>query len=240
MAESMKMSFSKLETFSQCERKGWYQYIDKRPQKPNFYFDCGNYLHSLAERFLLKQTTEVKPGRLVTPELLKHLDLAYARLEREVLEKVTAKPQNVERRFSDNAWSGKLDVIFDTGPEEWGLSFPLVADFKTAHSRKFMKRNAADSPQLAKYALEAKVTSAAFIEVDLFPPYEVRILGTKFSPEMLEWWARWLETQRVALLSRGPNIENYKLAAPGDPLCSVRWCPFWQECAGGNNKKETK
>jgi PD-(D/E)XK nuclease superfamily protein len=235
-----KFSFSQLETALGCERRWYYEKIEKRARPDNVYFAAGNYLHSRAELRLLGQDTTVTPGKLVKPELLKHLDLAYAQLEAKVLSKIVARPGSIESRFSTPDWSGKIDCVADSGPAEWELSFPLVLDWKTCHTRRFMQRKPADSPQLALYAKEAGTLAAAFVECDLFPPYEIRVLGATFTPEILEWWGRWLEAQRRALLSRGEDINNYRLASAGDPLCSVRFCPHYQYCAGGNNQKESK
>jgi PD-(D/E)XK nuclease superfamily protein len=231
----MKFSFSQLETYLQCERKWYYEKIEKRARPDNFYFAAGNYLHSRAERRLLGQDTTVTPGKLVKPELLKHLDLAYARLEADVLSKITPRPGSIESRFSTPDWSGKIDCVADSGPAEWELPFPLVLDWKTCHTRRFMQRKPADSPQLALYAKEAGTLAAAFVECDLFPPHEIRVLGATFTPEILEWWGRWLDAQRRALLSRGEDINNYRLASAGDPLCSVRFCSHWDYCIGGAN-----
>lgn len=239
----MRLSFSKLEMFLQCERKFWYSYVQKAPRTDNLYFQAGNLFHSMIENhFRPDPDATWHVPSLVTEELYQNICDAFHRFQSELLVNLRGDLKDVERRFSTKEWGGKLDFIASEGPPDLGLTYPLVLDWKTCHRRrsKQFERDPNLSPQLALYALETGLQSAAFVEVDLFSPFAWRVKSATFSEGQLVWWRRWLENQRTALLSRGQDIKAYRLALPGDPLCSLTYCPFYLECAGGNNYKETK
>jgi hypothetical protein len=47
----------------------------------------------------------------------------------------------------------------------------------------------------------------------------------------------WKDCLEKVEIVEGYNISGFSLARPGDPLCSAKWCPYWDECIGRKDQK---
>jgi PD-(D/E)XK nuclease superfamily protein len=248
-------SFSAIEQFEFCEMQYFYDRILKLPRPPNHYFSIGGLYHDCLAR--MTEEPEFDLDALVTETLNIHRqktdwncptsdDLLIAevvanlwRVNQEICPHL--QPLEVEtwaRRF----YLGKIDLLSATTPvvNSYGAitgSIPekCVIDWKVKFSAKKKRdQDSTDnSKQLALYCLEKGVTRAAFVEIprDLAQP--LNTIVTEFTAEQLEWWGRWFNHQFAAAESRGQDPKNYRLAPPGHPLCSARWCHHYTRCPGG-------
>lgn len=252
----IKPSFTAYDKFTNhCERQVWFRWIARMPEEPSIYLSIGNLYHAALAASLREDPVDVpaliqaaKRGPWVT-------DVTEAELESEVRQQLERVGREVRPYISPIAvevWSkslrpeakycAKLDVVSSITPvaNEHGEivgtePVKCILDWKTVFtSKKKRDQGTTDiSAQLALYCLEAGVDRGVFVEIPRSLSMPIRVLGTRFDVYSLRRWKRHFEVQFAALNSRGADPAAYKLAAPGFPLCSPRWCPYWRQCPGG-------
>jgi hypothetical protein len=258
-------SHSGLEQFLFCERQLFYQRVAKVPLPPNMYFAVGNLYHdALAEMVRPGVGVKTSPGIIALNILLaKHkkksgwlcptsdkdltaeLKANLARVQKEVAPLVAKHVEVWGNDINpDSEFCAKIDVVSANTPivDDYGhitgaKEGACVIDWKTIFGRRRRSvAEACESQQLALYCLEAKVNTAAFFEVprDLTRPTQV--LLAEFTDEELEQWRRYLRVQFEVMQRRGPLEADYRLADFNNPLCSKKWCGYWDRCLGGGKK----
>jgi len=151
---------------------------------------------------------------------------------------------------------GKIDLISKWTPtwDNYGRvsghkENMCVIDYKTTSNPNSIKTaaQARKSPQLWIYCLATGVRNAGFIYI--MPSGEPRGSFVTFTESEIARAARWL-SGTIASIDRqweaaevsqetpdchdGVNLDAtiFSLAEPGHPLCSEKWCSFWDRCLG--------
>lgn len=246
-------SFSKIDTFMDCERRYFLDNVTERePSSPAA--RKGQQVHATLERVARKVKMGMRwsnalrgvlshppDGPYTQPELAAYLKRAS------VLEGLA--PVEIEKYFKIPEWKvrGYIDMISNTMPmtghggviSDTYIPEKCVIDYKTIGAARYIKTpyEARRSLQLQIYALAADVTTAGFI---YFPPRS-EILGVfvTFSKEELEI-ARKRLVQEVEVMRRrwydmleGHEWEQvWSLSRPDNFLCSPNFCRHWEVCFG--------
>jgi hypothetical protein len=243
-------SFTSVDGFTNCERAFYYKYLERRPEPIGVDLSVGNYFHAViagllrgpvdarqvlaqvkaAERQWAQDVTDeqlaaeaLEVGRLLTVSVFPHV--------KPIMVEAWAPP--------DSPYRAKLDLLSYwtpiVGPDGVPIGHaeePCVIDWKVRKGAPKRRENT----QLALYCLAAGVKHAGFCELgrDGRPP---RLTMVRFHDNDLSRWKEYFDGQFKAMDSRGPSIDAYKFAAPGNGLCSPKWCPHWIYCANGENRK---
>lgn len=262
MAGLVRNSFSALEQFDFCERQFFFRRVLKLPEPPSHYLSIGNLYHdciayllavpgddpeALVRRLLAKHKGETgwvcpTPDETLVKEVVQNL----GRLQTQVFPylKPRRRPDGtLEIEQWATRWiTGKIDLVSETTPvvDPAGRitgaveSRPCVVDWKSKSSTKKRTQEETNrSKQLALYCLEKELDTGAFVEIPRDVAVPINVVVVQFTPEELDYWARWFQAQFAAMQSRGREESAYKLAPPGHPLCSERWCAHWARCPGG-------
>jgi hypothetical protein len=252
--KKVKRSFSALDQFLNCERQFFFRRVAGLPEPPSHYLAIGCLYHEALAVLLnegevdLEEVLELQKLEkgwtcpTADAELLAELRCNLERVERQVLPYIKQTAVEVwSNEINDRAkYCAKLDVlsawtpVVDDGQIVGKNEVPCVLDWKTVFSaRKHRSQEDVDtSPQLALYCLEAGVNNAGFVEVPRDVHQDIRVVVTSFTDAELRRWDGWFQEQFGAIETRGPNKDAYRLAAPGNKLCSERWCPCWGRCMG--------
>lgn len=256
MGNNVRRSPSALSLFEQCERKFYYAKVAKLPEPPSVHLAVGILYHAVIEGMVrgpsfymddirtvlakVKCRPEwVDPG-LDDEELCKEVVTALYKVS-ELHQRLPVAPGPDGPRVEEwgKRYACRIDYVsihtpvveggqlVDTKP---GL---CVLDWKTVGGRRRRGQDDADnSAQLALYCIETGAHNAAFVEIprDGGP---LNIVAAEFDDDSLRRWATFLDAQFAAMQSRGPDEAQFRLAPRGHPLCSPRWCPFWDFCPGG-------
>lgn len=258
MPNSVRRSPTALSLFEQCERKFYYAKVAKLPEPPSLHLCVGSLYHAVIEHWAREEGISgsdielliarakgapdwVDPG-ISDKDLYEELLAGVLKVGEGVIEKLPVAPgPGGSPRVEEwgKRYTCKIDYVsthtpvvesgrlVDTKP---GL---CVLDWKTVGGRR--RRTPADadnSAQLALYCIETGAHNAAFVEIprDGGP---LNIVAAEFDDDTLRRWATFLDAQFAAMQSRGPDEAQFRLAPRGHPLCSPRWCPFWDRCPGG-------
>lgn len=256
MGNTVRRSPTALAQFEKCERQFYYQRIAKLPEAPSVHLCVGILYHraieialsgwekggdALREILMMKGTPEwVDPGKTdeelaeevsagvtrvlaLTAQLPVALDPAGCPLIEQWGKRYTCKIDYVSTH-TPVVEGGRL---VDTKPGR------CVLDWKTVGGRRRRGQDDADnSAQLALYCIETGANNAAFVEIprDGGP---LNIVAAEFDDATLRRWATFLDAQFGAMNSRGPAEADFRLAPRGHPLCSPRFCSYWDRCCGG-------
>lgn len=247
-------SFSGLDQFLFCERQFYFQRLLKLPLPPNMYFAVGNLYHDMLAELSrpiedLLRKHKMLPGWICPTsdeDLVEELVQNRDRVIRETTALNIMHREVWSRDINPDAeFCAKLDAISTNTPvvDDYGHIIGVedeacVIDWKTVFGYKRRSVDDAEaSAQLALYCLEAKVNSAAFIEIprDLTRP--IRTIVVKFSDKELEQWRKYFRVQFNTMLHRaGCPAEAFRLARFGERFCSKQWCGYWDQCPGGGAK----
>lgn len=253
MSNGVKRSYTALRQFENCERQFFYQRILGLPEAPSIHLSLGILYHecldlmcragAVAKEQLLPLLEKAKASRLwVDPgkpdeELIDEIWTAMGKVNRGVFQK------GLRVRKSEvwgTTYCAKIDVLADNTPVvEDGriLEFkdePCIIDWKTKSSDKKRSQFSVDlNMQLALYCIDFGVKNGAIIEVPRHAADEINVILTSFDEYDLARWKRYLDAQFEVMSGRGTGEQEYKLASRGFPLCSPRWCSYWDRCPGG-------
>ena len=255
MANNVRRSPSALSLFEQCERKFYYAKVAKLPEAPSLHLAVGILYHACIEQLArgvgadihatiaaLRRTPEwVDPGK-TDNELGTELTAALIKVA-DLMERLPVAYDGDDEAPLIEQWGKRyacrIDYVSTHTPVVEGCRLVdvkpgrCVLDWKTVGGKR--RRTAADadnSAQLALYCIETGANNAAFVEIprDGGP---LNIVAAEFDDDTLKRWASFLDAQFAAMQSRGPDEAQFRLAARGHPLCSPRWCPYWDRCPGG-------
>lgn len=248
------LTFSGLETFMNCERRFYFDYIENRPRPPSRIFTEGHMLHAGLAHVIRGQSVveaaknavaeiEAQPDYVApTPDYVSHLARNLEKFRTQVFPHLTWDVATLETPCVGTPLRGRADVICDTTPvvDRYGKITSItpercVVDFKLKQNPA--KRRGLDaayrSGQLALYSLGAGISNGAFVEFYGNSDYDPRVCVANFSPDQLARWKRYFVEQRAAMIARGRGKEAYRLAERTSPLCSLDWCPHYLTCPGG-------
>lgn len=252
-------SFSRLNTFTECERKAAFDALSEWKDSPAM--AQGTDVHNgleMAVNFMIEgasaedaiaQVKEDDPHRILLER-----DARDDYLDRALPVLSVLRPTSAERWFRRDSRiapaRGKIDVessvtpVFGaTGlPTGEVIEEPCVLDWKTTKSPRNIKSEweARRALQLQMYCLEAGVQRASFVYL-LPSPAPVRGVAVAFTDEQLDTCERWLREQmkvvdsrwEEALLDDGRyDLSGFALSSPANALCSAKWCPYWDKCLG--------
>lgn len=256
---SVRPSFTALRQFEDCERKFFYRFVLGIQEEPGpqmaigIAYHCaieliqrGSGLDLIGERAIALAKTNKgwsNPG-VTEVELAAEIDANMKRLA----PTLAALPPHVdaEGKPQVEVWctkrTGKIDEVCAGTPvvEEGNRIIRLdpgicVIDYKSVGFTKsrFKKDH---SMQLAHYCLDTGATAGAIVSVPRDLRQDISIEVYQFTADELARWDKYLTAQFGAMASRGQDESQYKLATRGFPLCSPRWCQFWDRCPGGAGK----
>jgi PD-(D/E)XK nuclease superfamily protein len=256
VGNNVRRSPTALAQFEKCERQFYYQRIAKLPEAPSPHLCVGILYHNVIEQFV--RAGEMHPavvdeairdirgrpewcdpgktGDELCSEIMAAIPKIAALVERLPVVRQGSKPL-VE--IWGTRYTAKIDYVSTHTPVvEGGRLVDVkpglcVLDWKTVGGRRRRGQDDADnSAQLALYCIETGAHSAAFVEIprDGGP---LNIVVAEFDDDTLRRWEKFLDAQFGAMQSRGPAEEQFKLAERGHPLCSPRFCTYWDRCPGG-------
>lgn len=249
------LTVSGLDTFMNCERRYFYDYILRKPREPSVTLFGGTLYHKAIELVIKGQGAEEATKDAVaflrnSPEFcemgetfLKHLKYNLEAFKEFVLPYLDFDPDRIETRV-DGDFRGRVDCVSRTTPIINNLGKIInkenagcVIDFKLKFNAKSRRKldSAYKSPQLAQYCLALGVSNAAFIEFCTDYQYSIRTSVARFTDSVLARWKVYFENQKTAILQRGLDEKAFRLADPSHPLCSPDYCPHFLDCPGGLN-----
>jgi hypothetical protein len=249
-------SFSSLDTFAKCEHQWWYKYVEKIPEGPAPQLVVGIVYHEalaylLAERALPSDDMirdwfheqEDKPfwdQNLNVEIARKEVLLTLRRVERELLS--WFKADNVETWLPRRGqYTGKIDAILqetpvvDSGAIVDTRPGACILDWKTVESAAKAAKNAQYKDhgfQLAMYAVPLGIQAGCIVEVPRDGVSAINTTVYTFDDAFLRRVSNYV-TQQIAAATSRKALEHCSLAAWNNPLCSKKFCSYWDRCPGG-------
>ena len=228
-------SFSRLEQFTDCERRYLFDLLYPEPTSPAQAH--GHRVHAQLERLVAGKP--LPEGEDVLPQSLAGMQ-AWDELEAQA-----AATEVWVDRVRGLPFSGKIDVVAE---DHAGDGF--VVDWKTTKNMMNAKSQyeARRSLQLQIYCLALGVTRAVFVYLPHAGGYHLR--DVDFSQEELEISYRRLKYLVGAVRSRWAqagaeddpaggivqpeelSIEPFSVAKADYTFCKPRWCSHWARCLG--------
>lgn len=255
MGNSVRRSPTALDQFEKCERQFYYQRVAKLPEVPSPHLSVGILYHAAIEnmiagyldlRLLLSKhksrpdwcdpgcsdedlMVEIVRNLEKVAELREQLPVAYG-------ERSVPLVEQWGKRYSCKIdYVSTHTPILEEGRVVGAKPGQCVLDWKTVGgARRRSASDAENSAQLALYCIETGSKAAAFVELPR-KGGPVNVVLVEFDEYTLRRWEVFLEAQFFSMNSRGQDEREYKLAPRGHPLCSPRFCSFWDRCEGGGN-----
>lgn len=250
----VRPSFTALRQFEDCERKYYYRFVLGLEEEPGPQLAVGIAYHAaieliqrgsaldrIGERAIAIAKTNkgwCNPG-ISEEELAAEIFHNMVRLAPTL---AALPPQIIDGKPQVEVWctkyTGKIDeVCVGTPVLEEGRIVRLdpgicVVDYKTkGFTTKRYKKD--HSLQLAHYCRDVDARAGAIVTIPRDSREDIEIDVYTFSDADLARWGVYLDAQFAAMASRGQDEAQFKLATRGFPLCSPRWCQFWDRCPGG-------
>lgn len=237
---TLRLSFSRVDTYRQCPLKYRYRYVDGLPERPSPHLSFGSSIHRALEAFWDRKLPDPPPLQTLLDALYDGWDSSgFADVERDEQVRYYHHARDVlaahHHRFADVALTpvaveqwfrlplpdglevvGAIDLVEPT--EGGGLG---VVDWKTNRRAK-SREEVASSLQLAIYALAVEHLwgqPPAWVALDFVVP-GVRVTVPR---EAIDTDAAVTAIREVAAAVRGEAF-----APRPSPLCD--WCDFRAEC----------
>lgn len=249
MSEELRLSVSKVKTFTQCKKQFEFNYILKMPKKDRDYHIFGKFCHKALEDFhnayingslkpfnvemgIAFKTAIQEFGSKMTPEMKKecweiidkYLRLISSDKKNNLSANVIACEKNFSLNITDNViLNGMIDrVQLDAD------NILHVCDYKTSKNKKYLKD---DFFQLLTYAYiimqedpTIKKVRASYIMMR----HDFEYITTEFSvPEILK-----IKDQYIDYANQIINEKEY---AP-NPTALCNWCDHQSYCEAGKSK----
>jgi hypothetical protein len=141
--------------------------------------------------------------------------------------------------------SASTPVTDATGKVIDSLAAPCILDFKTLKPGKSGLEvwQARRTLQLRAYAAVKGINTAGYVYIPWTDPAYVTLV--RFSDAELDATERWIDAQcevinrRWAQSKDKSDLSQWALSAPGHFLCNDKWCPFWSQCLGKEERNES-
>lgn len=261
----IRNSHSAKHQFLFCERQFFYRRVMKIAEPPSVHLAVGNLYHDLAadamlnieitpllikQRILQHKQKDTWCCPVSDAVLIKEVENNMKRLVDDVFPHFTpmedlATGQPLVERWERGTYFGKIDLVANETPvvddrlQITGTEpEPCIVDWKTKSNLNNRKMffDQSKHEQGTLYCLMREVKSVAFVEIPRDWRAPIHTLVHTYTTAELGRWKRYHDAQFAAMQSRGGKEEEYKLADPSSPLCSSRWCAYWDRCPGGEGK----
>lgn len=257
--KSPSRCFSNFQEFTTgCPRKLWNLKVAKTPQAPSWHASIGTFYHAVLADLFAPEEKKLGTLQAVLAECQKReswfqqldddqLVIQAGTLMRRLLASgllAGLKPRTAESWARDLNPAAKyvtrLDLLSDTTPLlDWDGRIvgweaePCVIDWKVIFSKDGRSRSSMKSAQLAMECIDAGVTRGMFVEIPYEAKFPLNLISGRFSPSELRQWDETFQRTFAEMEALGVEEDAFELSPTSNPLCSSKWCQFWQTCPGG-------
>lgn len=235
------LSFSKLESYSTCQRRYWLEQNEPAPEPLDrtTAFALGRQVHTAMERLarggragvdydraLADLEHDPPAGPLSVPTLQD-----YARPAIPLLRLLNDPPTDMielKRKDPRIKNSGRIDLVVPKSPgPERPEERPCVIDWKTGRPR-FGENNIRRSVQLGLYCHMLDLHDAAFVYLD---GVSASVVYAHLTEAEIADSVRWfVENSRAIRFQEPLGMGAFAMTSRESPLCNPRFCPYYGLC----------